>query len=1128
MTTDMGAVFHLLCFTPLVHHESALETVQSVHAKGDRIDGILVLGSSAGEPRPVTRSATKDFLETVMLECLEAGADRFPPVTTVPGRHDISRLGPGRGMLTKALTRYWGDTERGLWRGDEQDIVEAIRDIPFAEFVEWAGKFENSPQWRQGVLPGEGSVTIGTSAGTLGIVAANTVFRMAVPDGTADLATCTLGQLDSAVGGDYLRWADTNDLTLMVAGHSAVVPESLTPALPKTVLLASDGESTRSGSAARWLVTPRGTTRQHRLLRVEITAAGAPKVRDLAAPPAEQPVPLPSPRRAGNRLGPAGRTEPESYDQQTAVEEFYQQIGTGRVILVAVSGVHGDGSLIDTDELTRQLTQEVYGVVPDPAPATSEIWNTALAELGSRTVGRYVAQLCGADQESTTAALRILQAPWRRIYDFTATDVFSSLLERDPRTAETNTFVNALVRKPAAGNATVEAVAMHGNPTAPDALDFTLPADDGFSPRALWFRKLKAELLTHPTVFMAASPSSRSLWNALALTQPQSGAEHFPRFLISGPGTPADRARIRQAGLTHIQVPPHEFAVQKLRPGLEILQQGKKRLADIRVGARRSSGIKLVSSLVDTAPTGSVEFLKGQDPTWGDVKDGFAVKLSITDRIRAGARPAEDGRHRIVLVEGRAGSGKTTALMQYAYALHQAGRTVAWIDREATDPLRNLKAQALSMSADAFFVDDVDIFGSLGASLLRDLSNGGKALIVAAIRTTRSDELDVTFQSQRVSADEPLKDEDLGHIVDVLHRHGLPGILKRQKLRPEKIDKLRELCDRNLLAAMIQVVTGKRFEDKVESEYHQLATEQAAVYATVCVFESAIVFKKRGIELEDLLQIVSGRSAPEPSVSRAINQLVDRRILTLAPDGTVRCRQRTIADTVVETVLKKDPTRLAVIIEFLLRFYAQYAADIRDNDDPYRRILIRLLSHSLMVSLRLRPAQVREIYSTVHELLQDNFHYWLQRGEYELERGDLGIAENHLETAQGCEGGATDHFVLTAWSAIRLRRSTESPVDGGLRDRAWEAIGVLEDVTRRHGGASPHSFSVIARRGTEWVEACEVSLSAGQVEDTLRRILAVVEAGRRFCKDNHEFMRIADEFGPKLNRLLERNQGIPL
>ncbi|MGW1410379.1 hypothetical protein, partial [Streptomyces sp. NPDC002403] len=299
----------------------------------------------------MTPVETDDFLDTVMLECLEAGTDALPPVVTVPGRHDIRRLGPGHGMLTKALTRYWGDTERGLWRGDEEDVVEAVRDVSLADFVEWSEPRANFPQWRSGVLPGEGSVRLGTDTGTLGIVGANTVFRMAVPDGSAELATCTLEQLDSAVGGEYLQWAGANDLTLVVAGHSAVVPASLTPVLPRTVLIAPDGESARSGSAARWLVPSHGTTRQHRLLRVEVSDAGAPRVRDLAAPPAEQPVPLPSIRHARSRDAVARQTTQETYDEQTTMEEFYQQIGTGRMILVAVSGVHGESRPIDTETL---------------------------------------------------------------------------------------------------------------------------------------------------------------------------------------------------------------------------------------------------------------------------------------------------------------------------------------------------------------------------------------------------------------------------------------------------------------------------------------------------------------------------------------------------------------------------------------------------------------------------------------------------------------------------------------------------------------------------------------------------------------------------------------------------------
>lgn len=1135
MSTAMTDIYHLLSITPPAQPEATVESVRALYRTGDALDGIVVLGTRAVQPRPVAPADIRDLIESVMIECLDGGAEHLPPVVRVPWRQDLAGPGAGGGMLANALARYWSDTERELWRPEGADVAAAVSGSLFGDYGSWVREDEKFADWLPGVLPGEGSVRIRRDGTTLGIVAANTVFRMAYPSGAgADRPVCTLAQLGASVGGDFGLWAAGNTLSVVLGGHTAALPASLAPLLPRTLLLAPEGDALSSPLGEKWQVAPRGMTRQHRLLRFEAEAgdSGTVRIRDMAASAGEQPIPLPRPRRAGRVPAPAAQPVQREGEAREALEEFYRQLGTGRMILVAVSGLNGEARPIDTDTFTRQLTEAVYGEVPSPPPTTPEIWETALAQLNPLVVDEYVSQLQAeaGPEHFSTAAHRILRAPWSRVYDLTASDLLPSMLRHDTHVADTNTFVNALTTKPRAGNATVEAVALHGEPTGAAGLDFSVPPDDDVTPRALWFRKLKAELLCRPHAFVAATPSSRALWQALTLVQQrQDPAKQFPQFVITGPGNAADRARIRQAGFIHIETPPHEFALNQLRPGIEVLQQGRRRLADVQQGARRSSGIKLVSSLVDSAIPGSVEYLKGQDPTWGDVRDGFSAKLSINDRIRDKAAPqGPNGRHRIVLVEGRAGSGKTTALMQYAYELHQAGRTVAWIDREATDPIPKLKAQAATMLADAVFVDDVDIFGSLGSSLLKELSNGGKSLVVAAIRTTRSDELDVTFERDPVSADEPLKDEDLGQIVDILHKYALPGILKQHKVRAQKIDKLRELCDRSLLVAMIQVVTGKRFEDKVASEFRELDPDQEAVYATVCVFESAIVFKKRGIEQEDLLQIVSGRSAPRPALYRAIAKLIRDRFLILAPDGTVRCRQRTIADTVVETVLKKNQPRLSDVVEFLLKFYAQYAAESRDNDDPYRRIMIRLLNHSLMVSLRLQPAKVREIYDTVHELLRDNFHYWLQRGEYELERGHLGIAENHLETAKGCEGGATDHYVLTAWSATRLRRSTVSPADGTLRERAVQAVGVLEEVTRRHGGASPHSFAVVARRGTEWLEACERSFSADQIDQILHRILDVVVAGRRFCKDNHEFVRIADEYQPQLERLLERSRGVPL
>jgi hypothetical protein len=223
----------------------------------------------------------------------------------------------------------------------------------------------------------------------------NTVFRMAVPESTSGLATCTAQQLDAAVGEAYTRWAGANDLSFVLAGHTAALPESALPALERTLPLAAEGSPTPPGPSERWSVPSLGETRQHRLLRVEFTGARVPKVRDLAAPSGQQPIPLPRPRRTNGAANPQmpRQLHANAYDEQTVLAEFYQQIGTGNAIVVAVSGIHGEGRPIDTDTLTRQLTEAVYGETPSPPPTTPEIWATARNRLGPRMIERFVEEL---------------------------------------------------------------------------------------------------------------------------------------------------------------------------------------------------------------------------------------------------------------------------------------------------------------------------------------------------------------------------------------------------------------------------------------------------------------------------------------------------------------------------------------------------------------------------------------------------------------------------------------------------------------------------------------------------------------------------------------------------------------
>jgi hypothetical protein len=1099
--------------------------LRTLHEAGQGLDAVILLGTNSVARRD-GYSGVDRIIESVLTESMEQGpGNELPLVLPVPGLGDLTPVAPGR-MLANALTHWWGATGPGIPLSHQEDVIEGLRNDVFAEFETWASSTRNGlTGWHPGLLPGEGSIQLKKADLAVGLVVANSVFRMVLPDPSPDLATCSAEQISAAVGGEWSQWTRQNGLSMVFAGHSATWPDALGLG-SSTVLVAADDSQPAPSIGSSWITFPRDQERRYRLLKVDLGNVENPLLTDLAATRSEQPISLVRPRNTQPRQS-ALQSESAIYNEGERVVDFYKQIATGQMVLVLMSGIEGEMGFNTVDELNQQLAKTVFGEVPIPPPTMSETWSAALARLQPHSIERELRALRSSQAAVSPAAHRILNAPWWRIYDFTASDALQTVASKNSKLAGAVAVINACHEKPGSKNNLVEVVAMNG--TASDTLtsvDFSHPDSDATDARALWFKRFKAEMLCHPVAFMASSPSNAELWQTLTLVGPQGEGEGFPRFIITPTGSTAGQVRLSQSGLTHIRQNPAEFSTITLRAGDQSLAQGKKRQSENLSSTRRGAGISALKSLLDNAPRGSDEFLKGSDPKWGDIVDGFSAKLSIVDTIRTRSEPGIDDRFPIVLVEGRAGCGKTTALMSYAYDLHRQGNTVGWIDREATNPLAEIRVQASEMDLDAVFVDDVDMFGGQAAKLLRELGNGGRTLVVAAIRTTRSEVVDATFRPERVDADRPMTDEDLKSLIKVLRKNGLLGILKQYRFSPAaRIDKLREICERSLLAAMIEVVSGKPFEAKVRGEFHELKMEQRAIYATVCVFESTIVFKKRGIEEADLLQIVSPQE-PSRKMKTNIDHLISMRLLDRAQDGTLRCRQRTIADTVVETVLKDDPKQLGSVIELLLKFYAGYAGHILDSDNPYRRIMIRLLNHSLMVSLHLPREMVRNIYSAIHDLLQDDFHYWLQRGEYEFEMGDIDVAANYLESARG-SGGIGDYLVQTAWGAVTLRRSSNRPQDDTLLQQALGAITELERVIRMRGNASPHTFTVMTRSGTEWLTACQNVLSASEGTQIAMRILDVVELGRKICKDNHQVLSTADIYEPKLRRIIRHDFGIP-
>jgi hypothetical protein len=90
--------------------------------------------------------------------------------------------------------------------------------------------------------------------------------------------------------------------------------------------------------------------------------------------------------------------------------------------------------------------------------------------------------------------------------------------------------------------------------------------------------------------------------------------------------------------------------------------------------------------------------------------------------------------------------------------------------------------------------------------------------------------------------------------------------------------------------------------------------------------------------------------------------------------------------------------------------------------------------------------------------------------------------------------------------ALVLRRSA---AQGGDVQAALQAIENLARIARQTRERSPHTFSVVARDGSKWLET-RPNLTRSQREDALSTIEAIIKLGEQLCGDNIQFMEAAD------------------
>lgn len=591
-----------------------------------------------------------------------------------------------------------------------------------------------------------------------------------------------------------------------------------------------------------------------------------------------------------------------------------------------------------------------------------------------------------------------------------------------------------------------------------------------------WYQEFVTDIAARPVVVVGSVLDEPPLWHYLTLRGQRGTAKELrPRSWLVSPRLDIGRKQMLDGlNFKHIEQTEQEFFDSTIAPHAPRLLTAAQMSEHRGVG---DDALQDVAEGIRDAAPGSPDYLLGSAPRWGDVTDGYAATFSFDDDLTDTIDRLSAG---TVGVTGSAGSGKSTSLMKAAATFAARGNSVLWLGRETELPIASLRREAKEREPDYLFIDDIDRFGGDAAGLLRGLQHDADALVVVvAARSARFfqlryDErlpLDATLQQARLS------DDDAAALLTELDRgHRLGALVALTQA--ERIRKIAERDDRQLLVALIEATSGEKFHSKVAAECGSLSGAEQTLYGIVC---TAAWADNKPLSKHDLLYAAYRTYEPNEAM-QALQRLEGARLLQVTGPG-YQARHRVIAESAID-YFRAEGLLATWLTDLIFLVAAHYQpTDVRRT--RYGRLLIRLINHQNLKKQVGDTAAVHRIYGAAEAWLSRDPHFWLQRGSFETDFGDLAAADNFLRQARALAPG--DVLIDTAWAMLLLKRSliAASTPDAAIRVR--EALDLLVPIMQNPDNHSPHTFAVYLIYGLRWLKEAPLGMEEQrQLREQLR------------------------------------------
>lgn len=194
----------------------------------------------------------------------------------------------------------------------------------------------------------------------------------------------------------------------------------------------------------------------------------------------------------------------------------------------------------------------------------------------------------------------------------------------------------------------------------------------------------------------------------------------------------------------------------------------------------------------------------------------------------------------------------------------------------------------------------------------------------------------------------------------------------------------------------------------------------------------------------------------------SIDQLLTRHIATRRSDGAIWARHRTIAE-IISQRLETSGQYAAVIGGLAFLAATKVRPDMSRSERSFR-LLRSVISHDRLIRI-VGVESARNLYGSLESLLHWDYHYWLQRGSTEVERGDLALGEHFLNQARGLN--PDDSFVNNEWAYLMFARAVASPAAERSAEMVQEAVKILEGLIS-FDRVNAYAYHVLGSQGLAW------------------------------------------------------------